>query len=39
MATHAQTGLSHLAFGSVAERTVRESVVPVLTVRGPHSVA
>ena len=36
MATHAQTGLSHLVLGSVAERTVRESVVPVLTVRGRH---
>lgn len=34
MATHGRTGLSHLVLGSVAERTVRESTVPVLTVRG-----
>ncbi len=34
-----EKGLSHLIFGSVAERTVRESIVPVLTVRGQHSVA
>ncbi len=33
MASHEQSGLSHLVFGSVAERTVRESTVPVLTVR------
>lgn len=39
MASHEQSGLSHLVFGSVAERTVRESIVPVLTVRGLHSVA
>ncbi len=39
MATHAQTGLSHLVFGSVADRTIRESTVPVLTVRERHSVA
>jgi nucleotide-binding universal stress UspA family protein len=39
MATHAQTGLSHLVFGSVADRTIRESTVPVLTVRGRQSVA
>ncbi len=38
MATHEQTGLSHLLFGSVAERMVRESTVPVLTVRGRHGV-
>jgi nucleotide-binding universal stress UspA family protein len=38
MATHAQTGLSHLLFGSVAERIVRQSTVPVLTVR-EHSAA
>jgi nucleotide-binding universal stress UspA family protein len=34
IASHEQSGLSHLIFGSVAERTVRESIVPVLTVRG-----
>jgi universal stress protein A len=33
MATHGRTGISHLFFGSVAERVVRESVCPVLTVR------
>ena len=39
MATHEQTGLNHLVFGSVAERMVRESTVPVLTVRELHDVA
>jgi nucleotide-binding universal stress UspA family protein len=39
MATHGRTGLSHLVLGSVAERTVRESTVPVMTVRGQHSAA
>jgi nucleotide-binding universal stress UspA family protein len=38
MATHGRTGLSHLVLGSVAERTVRESTVPVVTVRGQHGV-
>ena len=33
MATHGRTGISHLFFGSVAERVVRESACPVLTVR------
>jgi universal stress protein A len=33
MATHGRTGVSHLVLGSVAERVVRESVCPVLTVR------
>jgi nucleotide-binding universal stress UspA family protein len=33
MATHGRTGLSHLILGSVAERVVRESPRPVLTVR------
>ena len=33
MATHGRRGLKHLALGSVAERIVRESCVPVLTVR------
>lgn len=38
MATHGRTGLSHFFLGSVAERVVRESPVPVLTVRagGPR---
>lgn len=39
MATHGRTGLSHLVLGSVAERTVRESTVPVLTIRGQNGVA
>ncbi len=39
MASHEQTELSHLVFGSVAERTVRESSVPVLTIRGRDSAA
>lgn len=34
MATHGRMGLSHLILGSVAERVVRESPRPVLTVRG-----
>jgi nucleotide-binding universal stress UspA family protein len=33
MATHGRRGLKHLVLGSVAERVVRESPVPVLTVR------
>ncbi len=33
MATHGRKGLSHLVLGSVAERVVRESPCPVLTVR------
>jgi nucleotide-binding universal stress UspA family protein len=32
MATHGQRGLKHLVLGSVAERVVRESAVPVLTI-------
>ena len=35
MATHGRTGISHLFLGSVAERVVRESSVPVMTVRAP----
>ena len=35
MGTHGRTGLSHLLVGSVAERVVRTSKVPVLTVRHP----
>jgi len=34
MATHGRTGLSHLLLGSVAEKVVRSSACPVLTVRG-----
>lgn len=33
IATHGRTGLSHLVFGSVAERVVRLSPCPVLSVR------
>jgi len=33
MATHGHTGLNRVLLGSVAERVVRESPVPVLTVR------
>jgi universal stress protein A len=36
MGTHGRKGLSHLVLGSVAERVVRESPTPVLTV---HSKA
>jgi universal stress protein A len=33
MATHGRTGVTHLVLGSVAERVVRESTCPVLTIR------
>jgi nucleotide-binding universal stress UspA family protein len=33
MGTHGHTGLVHMAMGSVAERVVRHSPCPVLTVR------
>jgi nucleotide-binding universal stress UspA family protein len=33
MATHGRTGVSHLLLGSVAERVVRLSPAPVLTIR------
>jgi nucleotide-binding universal stress UspA family protein len=33
MGTHGRTGMAHLMMGSVAERIVRTSSVPVLTVR------
>ncbi len=32
MGTHGRTGLPHVVLGSVAERVVRTSPVPVLTV-------
>jgi nucleotide-binding universal stress UspA family protein len=35
MGTHGRTGMKHLLLGSVAERVVRTSKVPVLTVRKP----
>ena len=33
MATHGRTGLAHVFLGSVAEKVVRHSAVPVLTVK------
>ncbi len=33
MATHGRTGLAHILMGSVAEKIVRHSVVPVMTVK------
>jgi len=36
MATHGRTGVRHMLLGSVAERIVRLSPVPVLTVRAPE---
>ena len=33
MATHGRTGLSHVLMGSVAEKVVRHSPIPVLTVK------
>jgi nucleotide-binding universal stress UspA family protein len=35
MGTHGRTGLVHVLLGSVAERVVRKSSCPVLTVRHP----
>ncbi len=35
--THGRTGLSHMFLGSVAERVVRSSEVPVLTMRSAGS--
>jgi nucleotide-binding universal stress UspA family protein len=35
MGTHGRTGFRHLVAGSVAERIVRSSTVPVLTIRHP----
>jgi nucleotide-binding universal stress UspA family protein len=32
MGTHGRKGITHLLLGSVAERVVRESPVPVLTI-------
>lgn len=32
MGTHGRKGINHILFGSVAERVVKNSVVPVLTV-------
>ena len=38
MGTHGRRGLSHLVLGSVAERVVRESPIPVLTARSTAGV-
>ena len=35
MGTHGRKGLSHFFLGSVAERVVRRSAIPVMTVRAP----
>jgi nucleotide-binding universal stress UspA family protein len=35
LGTHGRTGLAHMLIGSVAERVVRHSQCPVLTVRQP----
>jgi nucleotide-binding universal stress UspA family protein len=37
MGTHGRTGLGHLLLGSVAEKVVRASHIPVLTVHGQAS--
>lgn len=36
MGTHGRTGIDHVVFGSIAEDVLRESPVPVLTVKPPH---
>lgn len=36
IATHGLTGWKHMVFGSVAEKVVRSSSVPVLTIRAPE---
>jgi universal stress protein A len=35
MGTHGRTGLDHILFGSTAERVVRKSTCPVMTIRLP----
>jgi nucleotide-binding universal stress UspA family protein len=35
IATHGRSGISHWYWGSVAERVLRSSCVPVLMVRAP----
>ena len=39
MGTHGRSGLARLAFGSVAERVVRQSEAPVLTVRAQRGAS
>lgn len=36
MGTHGRTGLSHMLIGSVAEKVVRKSACPVLTIKHPE---
>jgi nucleotide-binding universal stress UspA family protein len=38
ISTHGYTGLSHLIFGSIAEKVVRISPIPVLSVKPPKIV-
>jgi nucleotide-binding universal stress UspA family protein len=37
--THGRRGLAHALLGSVAEKIIRTSTVPVLTIRGPKTNA
>jgi nucleotide-binding universal stress UspA family protein len=37
LGTHGRSGLDHLVFGSVAEKVVRSSAIPTLTVRAPSA--
>lgn len=39
MGTHGRTGIKNIIFGSVAEDTVRNSPVPVMTVQPPEDVS
>lgn len=36
IATHGRTGIEHFVFGSVAEKVIRESPIPVLCVKHPE---
>jgi len=36
MSTHGRTGMSRVMVGSVTEKTIRQSSVPVLTIPGVH---